>query len=250
MAPPGHLAKMAASGDVRRPARAYLGVMTTTTTNSTSLPGPPATLGERLSAAIYDPILSLGEQRGLRRRRRELLSQARGRTVEIGGGTGLNLAHYPRAVEQLVLAEPDPGMRERLRRRVDRAERHASVIDAPAELLPFEDGSVDTVVSTLVLCTVTHPRAALREIARVLAPDGQLLFLEHVRAGSRGRSWLQDRLAAPWAAFASGCQCNRPTLATMAECGFEFDIGETAWRGMPAIVKPLVYGRAARASGR
>jgi SAM-dependent methyltransferase len=223
---------------------------TTTSTHSTAPADTRATLGERLSATIYDPILWLAERRGMRGRRRELLSQARGRTVEIGGGTGLNLAHYPQGLEELVLAEPDAGMRGRLRRRAARTRRPASVIDAGAELLPFEDGSVDTVVSTLVLCTVEHPRRALREIARVLAPDGQLLFIEHVRAGSRGRSWLQDRLAAPWAAFASGCRCNRPTLATLAECGFEFDVGETAWRGMPSIVKPLVYGRAAYAGAQ
>jgi hypothetical protein len=95
-----------------------------------------------------------------------------------------------------------------------------------------------------VLCTVEHPRVALREIGRVLAPDGQLLFIEHVRAGSQARARWQDRLQAPWGAFAGGCRCNRPTLTLMAECGFEFDVSEAAWRGMPAIVKPLVYGRA------
>jgi SAM-dependent methyltransferase len=120
----------------------------------------------------------------------------------------------------------------------------ASVIDAPAEQLPFADGSVDTVVSTLVLCTVEAPELALHEIARVLAPGGQLLFIEHVRATTALRSFWQDALAEPWAAFAAGCRCNRPTVATMAECGFELDVRESAWRGMPGIVKPLVYGRA------
>ena len=100
-----------------------------------------------------------------------------------------------------------------------------------------------------MLCTVDDPRLALREIARVLAPDGQLLFIEHVRAGSRARARWQDRLEAPWRAFAGGCRCNRPTLTMMAECGFEFDVSEAAWRGMPAIVKPLVYGRALYAEG-
>jgi len=197
-----------------------------------------------LFARIYDPFLWLAERRGLRTHRGEVLAEARGLTLEIGSGTGLNLPHYPRSLDRLVLAEPDAAMRARLQHRLQGLQQQASVSDAIAERLPFADGTVDTVVSTLVLCTVDDPRLALREIGRVLAPDGQLLFIEHVRAGSRARARWQDRLEAPWCAFAGGCRCNRPTLMLMAECGFEFDVSEAAWRGMPAVVKPLVYGRA------
>jgi SAM-dependent methyltransferase len=201
-----------------------------------------ATPWARISARIYDPFLWLSERRGLRARRGELLANARGLTLEIGSGTGLSLTHYPRRLERLVLAEPDPAMRARLERHVTRLRPEASVIDAAAERLPFADGTVDTVVSTLVLCTVDAPELALREIARVLAPDGQLLFIEHVRAGSRARSFLQELLAAPWRRFANGCRCNQQTVLMMAACGFQLDVSEAAWRGMPAIVKPLVYG--------
>ena len=217
--------------------------------NSITAPSPSASGGatawSRVFATIYDPVLWLSERRILRARRSELLAQARGLTVELGAGTGLNLRHYPPSLEQLVLAEPEAAMRARLEHRVEEAERPASVIDAPAEELPFADGTVDTVVSTLVLCTVDSPETAMREIARVLAPDGQLLFIEHVRAGSRIRSYWQDRLEAPWKAFAGGCRCNRATLTLMAESGFDIDVSEASWRGMPSIVKPLVYGRAA-----
>jgi len=198
----------------------------------------------RISARIYDPVLWLSERRGLRDRRGELLADARGLTLDIGSGTGLNLPHYPRDLERLVLAEPDPAMRAHLERRAARLRPEASVIDAAAERLPFADRTVDTVVSTLVLCTVAAPELALREIARVLAPDGQLLFIEHVRAASPVRSFLQKRLAAPWRAFANGCRCDQQTVTMMAACGFQLDVSEAAWRGMPAIVKPLVYGRA------
>ena len=108
-------------------------------------------------AAIYDPFLWIGERAGMRRHRRDLLTQARGRTLEIGSGTGLNLARYPDDLDELVLAEPDPSMRKRLQTAVRRGEHKARVIDAPAEQLPFADASIDTVVSTLVLCTVNAP---------------------------------------------------------------------------------------------
>jgi hypothetical protein len=184
----------------------------------------------------------LAERRGSRARRSALLASARGLTLEIGSGTGLNLTHYPRRLERLVLAEPDQAMRARLERQATRLRPEASVIDAPAERLPFADGSVDTVVSTLVLCTVDAPELALREIARVLAPDGRLLFIEHVQASSPVRSFLQKRLAAPWRTFANGCRCDQQTVMMMAACGFQLDVSEAAWRGMPAIVRPLVYG--------
>ncbi len=218
--------------------------MNTTTFPTQTQNRPFASLPAGLFARIYDPFIWISERRGMRDRREQLLAQARGVTLEIGSGTGLNLPHYPRSLDRLVLAEPDAAMRARLERRVRGLEQPASVSDAPAERLPFADGAVDTVVSTLVLCTVDDPRLALREIGRVLAPDGQLLFIEHVRAGSRARARWQDRLEAPWRAFAGNCRCNRSTLTLMAEGGFEFDVSEAAWRGMPAIVKPLVYGRA------
>jgi ubiquinone/menaquinone biosynthesis C-methylase UbiE len=203
---------------------------------------PPLDHG-RFAAAIYDPFLWLGERRGMRAQRRDLLAQATGRVLEIGAGTGLNAGHYPEDVEDLVLAEPDGSMADRLEARLA-GSPGVRVVRAAAESLPFEDGSFDTVVSTLVLCTVTDPQSSLAEIRRVLAPGGKLLFCEHVRAESERLARWQDRLAGPWAGFASGCQCNRPTVETIAA---ELDLvsTETArWRGMPAIVKPLVTGEA------
>src|ERR1043165_3178784 len=138
----------------------------------------------RAFAFLYEPSLSLGERAGMREQRRALVARAAGRTIEIGAGTGLNLAHYPDDLDELVLAEPDADMRRRLAATLARSGRRARLIDAPAERLPFPDGSVDTVVSTLVLCTVDAPDLALQEIARVLAPNGQLLFIEHVRSDS------------------------------------------------------------------
>ena len=158
--------------------------------------------GHRIFAALYDRLLSGTERAGLQDMRAELLAGARGRTLELGAGTGLNLAHYTDAVTELVLTEPDPHMARRLRSRLEDerpAPGRVEVIEAPAERLPFEDQSFDTVVSTLVLCSVESPGGAAAEITRVLKPEGRLLYLEHVRSGDPAlarrcapRIWLQQ----------------------------------------------------------
>lgn len=195
-------------------------------------------------ARVYDPFLSMGEIAGMRHRRHTLLAGARGHVVEIGAGTGLNIAHYPNGIAELVLTEPEPGMRRKLARRLPRYEGVARIVDARAERLPLADASVDTVVSTLALCTVDDPGGALREIARVLRPDGQFLFIEHVRASSRLLAACQDALFRPWRSFGGGCHCNRQTVELMRACGFAVAADDAIWRGMPAIVRPLVVGRA------
>jgi ubiquinone/menaquinone biosynthesis C-methylase UbiE len=163
------------------PSRTVAGM---TTDTSQLRPGTDSRAWARVFAAMYDPFLWIGERAGMRGHRHDLLTQARGRTLEIGSGTGLNLLHYPDDLDSLVLAEPDPSMRRRLENPVLRSELDVKVIDAGAEHLPFGDATIDTVVSTLVLCTVDAPDTALHEIQRVLRPDGQLLFIEHVRSDS------------------------------------------------------------------
>ncbi len=200
----------------------------------------------RVMALLYDPFVGMGELVGMRRRRRALLADARGRVVEIGAGTGLNLRHYPGDIDELVITEPEPGMRRKLARRLERVGHTARIVDASALRLPFADASVDTVVSTLVLCTVGDPRGALREISRVLRPGGQLLFIEHIRSESRLLAALQDMLLRPWRGFAGGCVCNRATVELMRDCGFAVTADAAVWRGMPAIVHPLAVGRATR----
>lgn len=196
----------------------------------------------RFTAALYNHFLWLGERLGMARRRQQLLAGARGAVLEIGAGTGLNLRRYPQGLEELVLVEPAEPMAKRidLSRAPDGVP--ARVVSAPAERLPFDDDSFDTVVSTLVLCTVADPARSLAEIVRVLRPGGRLLFCEHVEAKPGWRRALQRRSARPWAAFADGCRCDRPTLATI-ESRLRVESAERgSWRGMPAIVKPLVWG--------
>ena len=119
------------------------------------------------------------------------------------------------------------------------------MVAATAEELPFDDDSFDTVVSTLVLCTVDDPRRAIDETARVLRPGGKLLFLEHVRADTRHLARWQDRLHRPWHAFAAGCHANRPTVELLRESPLRVEtVDHDRWSWMPALVHPLAIGRA------
>lgn len=216
-----------------------------TTTSSSISPNPPVEVAEsRLMASVYEPFVWVGERLGMAARRRDLLARARGAVLEIGAGTGLNLRHYPGALEELVLAEPGELMADRidLSRAPDGVPTR--LVRASAEQLPFADETFDTVVSTLVLCTVSDPARAVAEAARVLRPGGRLLFCEHVAAESGWRRAVQRRSARAWSAFADGCRCDRPTLATI-ESQLRVESAESGrWRGMPAIVKPLVWGSA------
>jgi SAM-dependent methyltransferase len=205
-----------------------------------------ATWGRAFSAA-YDRGFKGAEDAGLREMRRELLAQARGRVLELGAGTGLNLEHYPQGIESLTLVEPDPHMTRQLREKLAQAGRSAevSVVEAAGEALPFPDNSFDSAVVTLVLCTVPDPETTLAEIKRVLAAEGQLLFLEHVRAHDDRLAKWQDRLEGPWRFLADGCHCNRDTVATIDGAGFALDsVEDGELPKLPALVRPLVTGSA------
>jgi ubiquinone/menaquinone biosynthesis C-methylase UbiE len=199
-------------------------------------------------SALYDRCFKAAEEAGLREMRREVLAGARGRVLEVGAGTGLNLELYPKqGIESLALSEPDPLMVKQLREKLEESEREAELIRAPAEDLPFADDSFDTVAVTLVLCTVPDQPAALREIQRVLKPGGRLLFLEHVRAEDPGLARWQDRVERPWRFLGDGCHCNRDTVAAIAGSRFEIDELERArLPKAPAIVRPLIRGSAVR----
>jgi ubiquinone/menaquinone biosynthesis C-methylase UbiE len=200
----------------------------------------------RVFSALYDRSLRATEEAGLRSMRAGLLSQATGRTVELGAGTGANLDLYPEGVE-LLLTEPDPHMAKRLRAKLHGAERGEEVLEAPAEQLPFADHSADTLVATLVLCTVPDPAAALAEAARVLRPGGQLLFIEHVRSEDPALARWQDRLEAPWRFLGDGCHCNRDTIATIEDSPLRLERADRAQLPKaPPIVRPLVRGSAVR----
>ncbi|MGZ5336596.1 MAG: class I SAM-dependent methyltransferase [Solirubrobacterales bacterium] len=209
--------------------------------------------GHPIFARFYDRMLGSIERSGLAEMRRLLLAGASGRTLELGAGTGHNLAFYPEQVTELVLAEPDPHMAKRLRERLQREPpvvENVSVIEARAEDLPFDDGSFETVVSTLVLCTVDDPAGAVAEAKRVLEDGGALLFLEHVRSENARLARVQDALERPWGFFSGGCHPNRSTGATLAGAGLwieQLDHGQLD--KMPRLARPMIRGVARRPSG-
>ena len=175
--------------------------------------------GHPIFAALYDGLGGSAERGWLGRRRSGLLAGAAGSVLEIGGGTGANLAHY-RDAAHVTVAEPDPFMRKNLRRKLGTARVPVGVSEAGAEALPFPDGSFDAVVSTLVLCTVPDQDVALAEIRRVLRPGGRLLFIEHVR-GEGPVAGVQDRILPVWRRLLAGCRPNRDTTRGIREAGFE-----------------------------
>jgi ubiquinone/menaquinone biosynthesis C-methylase UbiE len=199
----------------------------------------------RMFSAFYDRGFQATEEAGLRDMRRELLAEARGRVLELGAGTGLNLDLYPEGIEHLTLTEPDPHMTKQLREKLVTSKRKAELVETGAERLPFPDDSFDTAVVTLVLCTVPDPAASLAEIKRVLKPGGQLLYLEHVRSRHPDLAKWQDRLESPWRFLADGCHCNRDTVSAISAAGFDLgDVERGALPKAPPIVRPLATGSA------
>src|SRR5437899_1373357 len=201
-------------------------------------------LQSRLFALTYDRMMGRAEKAGLGELRQNVIADASGDVLEIGAGTGANLRLYGPAVKSLTVTEPEPPMLRRLEQKVAEQSPGTKVLRAPAEDLPFNDDSFDTVVSTLVLCGVDDQPRALREARRVLRPGGRLVFLEHVRSEDDGLARWQDRLNGV-NRFMVGCECNRPTLDTIRAAGFDVTrVEHGQLPKAPPFTRPLIYGSA------
>jgi ubiquinone/menaquinone biosynthesis C-methylase UbiE len=188
-------------------------------------------------ARVFDRLSRKVEDRGQAEHRRELLAGLAGRVIEVGAGNGLNFAHYPASVAEVVAVEPEPYLRERAEEAAATGRAAIRVVDGTAERLPAEAASFDAGVASLVLCSVPHQATALAELRRVIRPGGELRFYEHVRAGGPGMSRAQriaDRTF--WPHFAGGCHASRDTAAAIAAAGFEIE----ACRGFRFAPSPLV----------
>lgn len=170
--------------------------------------------------------------------RRRMIAAARGRVLEIGAGSGLNLPLYGARVERVEALDPSAALLQRARPRAAAAGLPVAMVGASAEQLPFGDAVFDTVVTSWTLCSIPDPRAALREMRRVLAPDGHLLFVEHGLAPDRAAARWQHALTPGWKRISGGCHLDRNMGALIRAAGFELMHLQTGYMGRP---KALTY---------
>ena len=167
---------------------------------------------------LYDGFFFFTDHLGFERWRGWLTGGARGRTLEVGCGTGRNLPRYGDGVALVAMDPHAQNLRKARRRAPD-----VPLVRASAEHLPFKDGAFDTVVSSLVFCSVPDPHRGFREIARVLAPGGRLRMIEHVRDHRRLWARWQDLYQPAWTVLTGGCHPNRDTERTVTESGFDIE---------------------------
>lgn len=173
----------------------------------------------------------------LRPYRERVIGAAEGRVLEIGSGSGLNLPFYGARVREILALEPSPNLLA-LARNAPQSAMPVRFIEASAEAIPLDDGSVDTVVTTWTLCTIPGAAAALSEMRRVLKPGGKLLFVEHGRSPDRGVRWWQDAITPAWRPISGGCHLNRPIRSMIEDGGFRIDRVETGYMPGP---KPMTF---------
>ena len=177
--------------------------------------------------------------------RQRLLTSAEGVVLEIGFGTGLNLPHYPRTVTALHTIDPSSMLRDRVARRVAQAPFPVHIQSVSAERLPYDDATFDCVVSTFTLCTVPNPILALREVRRVLKPEGYFLFLEHGRSDNSAVARWQDRLNPFQNWLGCGCNLNRRIDQLVRAAGLRLDsLDRYVLDGLPRIGVEMYRGRA------
>lgn len=198
-----------------------------------------------LLAQSYDWAMCKTEQRCLNRWRRELLTQATGELLEIGAGTGTNIALYPAQLTKVTLSEPNLQMRRKLRKKLTGSKRNFHLTDWAAEQIEQPDHSFDTIVCSLVLCSVGNQQRSLREIFRLLRPGGQLLFLEHVIAKNEQTIRRQHLFEPIWRYCSGNCHLTRDTLHNIKVSGMVIEeLTEANILGAPSILRRSVRGRA------
>jgi ubiquinone/menaquinone biosynthesis C-methylase UbiE len=191
------------------------------------------------------------ETRGATEHRRRLLAGLRGRVIEVGAGHGLNFAHYPPAVREVIAIEPEPTLRAAAEHAARTTTVPVQVLPGVADGLPLPDASVDAAVASLVLCSVPDPRCALAEIRRVLKPEGELRFYEHVIPNCQPRRALLQIAdnSGLWPRIAGGCHPARDTTTAIEQAGFDIQASErimfAATRFEPRI--PYIIGTARKA---
>lgn len=176
--------------------------------------------------------------------RKRVVGMAEGRVLEIGIGSGLNLPFYGGSVREILALEPAPALLAMARRSAGASVAPVRFIEASAEAIPVDTGSIDTVVTTWTLCSILHAPAALGEMRRVLRPNGVLVFVEHGRAPDENVRRWQDRVTPLWRRFSGGCHLNRPIQSLIEDNGFRIDRLQTAYAPGPKLLTYFYEGRA------
>lgn len=176
--------------------------------------------------------------------RRRVIGAAAGRVLEIGVGSGLNFSLYGGAVTSVIGLEPSSELLRMARLRAEGAAAPITLLDASAETIPLNSGSIDTVVTTWTLCTIPNARQALSEMRRVLRPGGALLFVEHGLAPESSVARWQNRLDPLWSRLAGGCHLNRKMDELISGSGFRIQALENARIPGPRTHTYLYQGRA------
>jgi ubiquinone/menaquinone biosynthesis C-methylase UbiE len=190
-------------------------------------------------ARAWDTIVRLAGQREQRNRGR-LVQGVRGRVLEVGAGTGLNLRRYSPGAE-VVAVEPEPTMARKASARARAVPVPVRVVRGVAEALPFPDHTFDAVVACYVLCSVSDQAGAIDELRRVLRPGGEIRVYEHVRSAHPGWALVQDLVTPMWHRIGCNCHPNRDTAAALRAAGFEVEVGHFSF-GPPAPVRPHILG--------
>lgn len=172
-------------------------------------------------ARLYARISASAEEKGAAEHRREVLAGLVGRVVEVGAGNGLNFAHYPSTVTEVVAVEPEPHLWKLAQAAASTAAVPITVVEGTADELPLDDASCDAAVCSLVLCSVNDQSAALAEVRRVLKPDGELRFYEHVLAATPRLARVQRMVDVVHPYVSGGCHVTRDTEAAIRDAGFE-----------------------------
>jgi len=205
------------------------------------------TVRHPIFARLYARFSVAEEAKGAAEHRKEMLAGLRGRVVEVGAGNGLNFAHYPPEVDEVVAVEPEAHLRNLAERAAARAKVPIRVVDGTADSLPLDDKSCDAAVCSLVLCSVADQAAALAEVRRVLRPGGELRFYEHVIADSPGLARFQRAVDVIHPYVAGGCHVTRDTEQAIVDAGFEI-ASIRRFRFSPAVLTkqaaPKILGTA------
>jgi ubiquinone/menaquinone biosynthesis C-methylase UbiE len=199
---------------------------------------------------VFPRVLDLAmSSRLLGKPRDRTLAPARGRILEIGFGTGMNLGHYPPSVKRIEAIDPDLDLDRLSMPRIAHAAIEVDFHHLDAAHLPFEDARFDTVVSTFTLCSIPDVVHALGEVRRVLRPGGQFLFLEHGRAPDPGVARWQDRLNRAWMPLAGGCHLNRPIRSLVEDAGLvPGPVRNYFLKGAPRFVGYMTEGLATKSA--